>query len=161
MIVRSATLADVPAMMRVHEEIIRLGGTTSYLVPFSFEGFIQNYLAPPHTICCHVAEAADGVFGFQSLGFWPALPDGWADIGTFVQPGHQRTGAGAALFQATVAAARTAGIITINAAIRADNLPGLGYYHRRGFTDYATDPDYCLADGRRVGRICKRYDLPA
>lgn len=161
MIVRAATLADVPAMRALHEEIIRLGGTTSYLVPFSAEGFVQNYLAPPDTICCHVAVAGDAVAGFQSLGFWPGLPEGWADIGTFVRPGLQRSGAGTALFLATVGAARAAGITTINAAIRADNQPGLGYYRKRGFVTYESQPDYCLSDGRRVGRFLKRFDLSA
>jgi L-amino acid N-acyltransferase YncA len=161
MIVRPASLPDVPAMMALHEDIIRQGGTTSYLVPLSADRFVENYLTPPDTICCHVAVAGDAVVGFQSLGLWPGLPDGWADIGTFVQPGLQCSGAGAALFQATAAAARKAGVTAINAAIRADNGAGLGYYHKRGFVDYAADPDYCLADGTRVGRICKRFDLPA
>ena len=159
MIVRPATKDDVPAMMALHAEIIRIGGTTSYLVPFSVQGFINNYLAAPDTICCHIAEDTDGLTGFQSLGLWPGLPQGWADIGTFVAPDRQRTGAGAALFAATCVAARAAGIRTINAAIRADNLPGLGYYKKRGFADYASAPDYCLADGTRVGRISKRFDL--
>lgn len=159
MILRPATLADVPQMRALHEAIIRIGGTTSYLTPFDEGGFIANYLTPPDTICCHVAEGAEGLIGFQSLAYWPALPQGWADIGTFVSPGRQRTGAGAALFAATVAAARAAGISTINAAIRADNAPGLGYYSKRGFTDYAAEPDYTLADGRKVGRVLKRFDL--
>jgi len=159
MIVRPATGDDVPAMMALHADIIRIGGTSSYLVPFSAQGFIDNYLAAPDTICCHLSEDAGGVTGFQSLGLWPGLPPGWADIGTFVAPDRQRSGAGAALFQATCAMARAAGIGTINAAIRADNLPGLGYYTKRGFTDHASDPDYCLADGTKVGRICKRFEL--
>ena len=159
MIVRPATLEDVPVMMTLHAEIIGIGGTTSYLVPFPAQGFVANYLAGPDTICCHLAQDADGVIGFQSLGLWPALPVGWADIGTYVSPHRQRRGAGAALFQATCSAARAAGISTINAAIRADNVSGLGYYSKCGFTDYAVDPEFRLADGTRAGRICKRFGL--
>ena len=99
------------------------------------------------------------MIGFQSLGRHPALPEGWGDIGSYVSPDYQRTGAGAALFDATLAAARQAGVVTINAAIRADNAPGLGYCTRRGFVDYGADPDFALKDGRVVGRVLKRFDL--
>ena len=51
------------------------------------------------------------------------------------------------------------GIITLNATIRADNVPGLGYYARRGFIDYGSDPAWALDDGRVVGRVNKRFDL--
>jgi len=159
MIVRQATLKDVSAMMSIQAAIIAVGGTTSYLTPFDREGFVENYLGKPDTICCHVAVAAQGVIGFQSLGVWPGLPDGWADIGTFVQPELQRSGVGGPLFAATKAAAELAGIAVINAAIRADNLPGLGYYARRGFVDYDRQPGFALADGRVVGRVLMRFDL--
>jgi len=159
MIVRQAKLADVAEMMAIHAEIIAIGGTTSYLTPFDRDGFVMNYLAKPDTICCHVAVDSQGVIGFQSLGVWPGLPDGWADIGTFVRPGLQRSGVGGPLMAATVLAAKEAGVLMINAAIRADNAPGLGYYTRRGFVEYARQPGYALADGRVVGRVLMRFDL--
>ena len=99
------------------------------------------------------------MIGFQSLGLWPGLPEGWGDIGTFVAPGVQAKGVGGALFAATVAAARAAGLRVINATIRADNVPGLAFYARQGFADYAQDPDFTLRDGRRVGRVHRRFDL--
>jgi len=76
-----------------------------------------------------------------------------------VQPGSQARGIGAALFAASVAAARAAGLRVLNATIRADNVPGLAYYARRGFVDYATDPEWALADGRKVGKVSRRFDL--
>ena len=71
----------------------------------------------------------------------------------------QARGTGAALFQATLPAARAAGAEVIDATIRADNRPGLAYYARIGFVDYATDPDWALADGQVVGRVQRRFDL--
>ena len=56
-------------------------------------------------------------------------------------------------------AARGAGVTVLNATIRADNAPGLGYYARRGFVDYAEDPDFRLKSGARVGRVSRRFDL--
>jgi GNAT superfamily N-acetyltransferase len=157
--VRVAGLADVPGLLAIQNEIIRIGGTTAHETPMTPERFIALYLTEPAAICCHLAEDAAGVIGFQVLGFYPGLPEGWADIGTFVAPDRQRTGAGVALFTATVAVARTRGIGVINATIRADNVPGLGYYARRGFVDYAVDADFTLKDGTKVGRVSRRFDL--
>lgn len=159
MIVRPATPADAPAMTALQNEIIAIGGTTAYQQPRSEDEVREDYITAPEAICCLVALDADGLIGFQAVGRWPGLPDGWADIGTFVSPSRQRSGAGAALFAATVLAARSAGIVTLNATIRADNAPGLGYYARRGFRDYGSDPDWALDDGRVVGRIHRRFDL--
>lgn len=155
---RAATPADAPAMTALINRIIAIGGTTAHQHPFTEARVLRDYIEGPEVICCFIAEA-DGLLGFQSLGRNPALAEGWGDIGTFVDPGRQRTGAGAALFAATCRAARTAGVSVINATIRADNLPGLGFYGRRGFVDYAHDPDYALQDGRVVGRVSRRFDL--
>ena len=160
MIIRPATSADAAAMTALQNEIIAIGGTTAYQRPRHEDEVREDYITAPEAVCCHVAVDDNGtLLGFQALGRWPGLPAGWADIGTFVTPARQRSGAGAALFAATAAAARAAGITTINATIRADNVPGLGYYARRGFIIYATDPDWALDDGRVVGRVSKRFDL--
>lgn len=159
MIVRPATPSDAPAMTALQNEIIAIGGTTAYQQPRQEHELREDYITAPEAICCHVALDEGGLIGFQAVGRWPGLPEGWADIGTFVSPSRQRSGAGAALFAATVRAARAAGIITLNATIRADNVPGLGYYARRGFIDYGSDPAWALDDGRVVGRVNKRFDL--
>ena len=93
------------------------------------------------------------------MGRHPELAPDWGDIGSYVDPDRQRSGAGAALFAATLSLARQKGVVSINATIRGDNAAGLGYYNRRGFVDYAQDPDYRLKDGRRVGRISKRFSV--
>lgn len=159
MIVRVATPPDAVAMAHLLNRIIRIGGTTAHEVPFTPEQIDAHYISASNLVCCHLALLDGAVMGFQALEHHTALPDGWADIGTFVDPDQQRLGIGGALFTATVAAARAAGLGVINATIRADNKPGLGYYARRGFVDYTTDPGYALHDGRVVGRISKRFDL--
>ena len=159
MIVRPATPQDAAAMSDLQNRIIRIGGTTAHEVEHD-AGFVAvHYINGPEVICCHLAEDDSGLIGFQSMGRNDALSMGWGDIGSYVSPDRQRTGAGAALFAATLVAARAAGVRMINATIRADNAPGLGYYSRRGFVDYASEPDYRLQDGRRVGRISKRFEV--
>jgi L-amino acid N-acyltransferase YncA len=159
MIIRPATLQDCPAMCALLNAIIRKGGTTAFEEEKTPEEVADWYLTGPHALLCHVAEDQGRIIGYQTVSRYGDLPAGWGDIGTFVEIGLQRSGAGAALFGATIQAARDKGLTSINATIRADNLPGLGYYTRRGFVDYATDPAYALADGTVVGRISKRFDL--
>ncbi|MEO5613826.1 MAG: GNAT family N-acetyltransferase [Cypionkella sp.] len=159
MIIRSAAPQDATAMTALQNEIIQIGGTTAYQQPRSTDAVLGSYISGPEVIACHLAEEQGQVLGFQVVGRWPGLPEGWADIGTFVQPRLQARGIGVALFAASLTAARAAGVKVLNASIRADNVPGLAYYARRGFVDYASNPDWAMADGRKVGRISRRFDL--
>jgi L-amino acid N-acyltransferase YncA len=63
------------------------------------------------------------------------------------------------MFDLTCALLRDKGVAEIIASIRADNVPGLAYYARIGFKDYAHEPDFALKDGRVVGRVHRRFDL--
>lgn len=159
MIIRPATATDAAAMTRLLNEIIRVGGTTAHETPFTEAEVIEHYIQGHDAICCHLAEEDGAVLGFQALGLYPVLPEGWLDIGTFVAAAARGTGAGAALFAATKAVAHDRGCRVINATIRADNVLGLGFYARLGFVDYALDPDFTLQSGEKVGRVSKRCDL--
>lgn len=159
MIVRAAGPGDAEAMAALQNDIIRAGGTTAHQSARTAAQVRQDYIDGVEVISCQLAEKDGALLGFQSVGRHPALAQGWGDIGSYVKQDLQRSGVGRALFEATVAALRVAGITTINAAIRADNGPGLGYYARRGFVDYGQEPDFALADGRVVGRVLKRFDL--
>ena len=159
MIIRSAAPQDAAAMTALQNEIIQIGGTTAYELPRSVDAVLESYVTGPQVIACQLAEEKGQVLGFQVVGRSTGLPEGWADIGTFVQPGLQARGIGATLFAASLTAARAAGVKVLNASIRADNVPGLAYYARRGFVDYASNPDWALADGRMVGRVSRRFNL--
>ncbi|MGL6209356.1 MAG: GNAT family N-acetyltransferase [Paracoccaceae bacterium] len=161
MIVRHADLADAPAMTDLQNAIIRIGGTTAHQRERSIDEVAAAYLTGSQKLCAHVATDGDQLLGFQVVGFYPDMPKGWGDIGTFVRPDIQRGGVGAALFTATLAWAREHRIVSLMAVIRADNAVGLGYYARRGFVDHGTEADMTLTDGRIVGRQVKRFDVPA
>ncbi len=163
MIVRPATPHDAADMVALLNAIIALGGSTAHETPFTEDTMLSHYIAPSALVCCHVAENAGKVVGFQWLG-WPRNPDdpmpkGWAVIASFVAPKAAGKGVGQGLFAATKSAARTAGVSVIDATIRADNVAGLRYYGGLGFQDYDRLIDIPLRDGTKVDRIRKRFDL--
>ncbi len=159
---RPATAKDATAMAALLNEIIAIGGTTAYEDPFNSESMEQQYVSARNLIACTVAENGGELLGFQGV-FWPTeadpLPSGWAYIATFARVGRTGSGVGRALFAATVPAARSAGVRTIDATIRADNTGGLAFYGRMGFTDYDCLAAVPLKDGTLVDRIRKRFDL--
>lgn len=158
--VREMTEADIPEACRILNEIIEMGGTTAHELPFSEEIFARAYLIGSDRICSHVVLDESGeVAGFQWLGFHPGLPDTCGDIATFTRRDPPLRGAGTALFAATCAAARAKGMTAINATIRADNEPGLGYYGKMGFVDEGRRRAVPLQDGTPVDRISKKFEL--
>jgi L-amino acid N-acyltransferase YncA len=154
-IVRPATPADGPAMTDLLNQIIAIGGTTAHQSPRTEQLVRDTDLDGPDVISSVVAENQGRIVGWQSLSNYHDD----VHIGTFVQPGLQARGVGGALFALTCDKAREAGVKTITAYIRADNLPGLAYYARIGFVDYESNPDFALNDGRIVGRAHRRFDL--
>lgn len=155
MIVRPATPADAAAMTALQNRIIDIGGTTAHQTRRTEAQLRNSDLDGPDVIASVVAEDQGAIIGFQSLSVW----NGDVHIGTFVQPGLQAKGVGAALFRLTCDLARAAGVKSIIAYIRADNLPGQAYYARIGFVEYGSDPGFTLNGGRIVGRTYRRYDL--
>jgi GNAT superfamily N-acetyltransferase len=87
------------------------------------------------------------------------MPDGWAYIASFVSDTSAGKGIGHQLFEATKHLARSVGAVAIDATIRADNIPGLGYYSKIGFVDYDRLIAVELSDGRRIDRIRKKFVL--
>ena len=156
--IRPATAADAPELADLINEIIDIGGTTAWQTRFTPAFFVEHYVAGPDCLTCLVAED-DRLYGFQAMARSDELPPMWGDIGSFARVAPKRSGVGSALFAATRAKARELGLVAIHAQIRADNEPGLAFYTKMGFVDYAVVKDVPLDDGRKVDRIRKRYDL--
>lgn len=155
MLIRDATAADAPAMAEVLNAVIALGGTTAHQEPKTAEEVRRGYVDGPSVRISVVAEEAGAVIGWQSVDFW----QGEMHIGSFVRPGLQARGVGAAMFARTLDLARAQGMAAIVASIRADNAPGLAFYARMGFVDFAHEPGFALKDGTVVGRIHRRLTL--
>ena len=159
-LIRMANIEDVPLLCEVLNEIIQVGGTTAIETPLSVEEFSNYFLSGKNYISCFMAEDKEGLpLGFQSLEYHPELPVDWADIATFARLKSKVRGIGTALFSYSKAHAAEAGIVGINATIRADNSGGIAYYEKMGFRTYATAKDVPLNDGKLVDRVSKKLLL--
>ena len=157
-LVRDARHDDVAALTKLLNQIIDRGGTTAYQTPLSEPEFETKFLTTPTRMACFVACLEDGTqLGFQHLQSHTKLPDDWGDIATFARIDSPVRGVGTTLFEATKQAAAAEGHHAINATIRADNVPGLGYYTKMGFVDYSVAQAVPLSDGTLVDRISKKY----
>ncbi|MGR3499778.1 MAG: GNAT family N-acetyltransferase [Limimaricola soesokkakensis] len=159
--IRPARPDDADAMCAILNPLIAAGGSTAHRRPFDATRMLQHYLAPDELVSCVVAELDGRVVGFQSL-VWAddpedPLPEGWAVIASFVQRGLTGLGIGRAMFEATQVAAKAAGVVAMDATIRADNPAGLRYYAAMGFDDWDLLRAVPLSDGTPVDRIRKRY----
>ena len=158
--VRPAQPADAAQMVAILNAIISIGGTTGMETPLDLAELRQWFLDGPPVVTAHVAlDGAGAVIGFQALGLNERLPAGWGDISTFVDGARAQRGVGTALFAATQAAARAAGLRMLNATIRADNSGGLAYYRKLGFEEYRVSRAVPLADGTPVDRLQHRFAL--
>lgn len=155
MMLRPSTPDDAAGMAGILNAVIALGGTTAHESPKTVAEVREGYVTGPDVLSSVVCEVDGTVVGWQSVEMWAGEPH----IGTFVQPGVQAKGIGGAMFDLTCKTLRKRGVGTIIAHIRADNVPGLAYYARIGFRDIGLDPDFALSDGRKVGRVHRRFDL--
>jgi len=158
--VRPIQVVDVPDACRILNEIIAIGGTTAFEIEASEAEFVQMYVDGKDLIACHAAlDPDDCVAGFQWIGRNDRLGPDCADIATFTRRVPPLRGAGRVLFAVTRDFARNAGYAQINATIRADNVPGLGYYATMGFKDHLLTKGVPLRDGTPVDRVSRRYAL--
>lgn len=160
MIVRAATPADGAQMCALLNEIIEIGGTTAAEDVLSLAVFHAHYFEGEGLVSLFVAEQDGDILGFQKLNRLEGSK-AVADIATFARANNKVKGVGRALFEHTRRAAKDAGFSQINARIRADNVPGMGYYAAMGFDPFDVVKAVPLKDGTPVDRMIKRYDLSA
>lgn len=161
MIVREATPSDAAQMCELLNEIIEIGGTTAAEDVMSLAAFHAHYFEGEGSVSLFVAEKDGVILGFQKLNKLGRTSDEIADIATFARASNKVKGVGRALFERTQAAAKAGGFSQINARIRADNVPGMGYYTAMGFEPFDVVKAVPLKDGRPVDRMIKWYDLNA
>ncbi len=158
--------SDAQAMCDVLNPIILDGSTTAHRTLFDAQRMRDTHIDAPLLVRTTVALRGDQLMGFQLLEWTDpnydgpeALPEGWAVIATFVRDGSQGLGIGQHLWRETLLAAKSAGVVSIDASIRTDNTPGLAYYSGLGFRDYSSIDGMVLSDGTKVDKTRKRFDI--
>lgn len=155
LIVRQTTKVDIPACVAILNPIIAAGGSTAYEEPYTVAGLTQKYLEEPAITL--VAVDNQCVVGFQACF---EIEPGIYSIGSFTDRVNPIKGAGRALFEGTLAAARANGAKAILAMITSDNTGGLAYYTKMGFQDFdLIKGDHTRKDGTVVDRVIKRFEL--
>ena len=166
MIVRAATLADVPAMVALLHDVAGEGRWIGTEAPFD--------LAERARRLAEVMEAgrfigfvavADG----QTIGqLTLRLLDGRGRLGMVVAAAHRGHGVGRALIMAAVAAARERGLVAIDLDVFAHNAAAIGLYRSCGFvtSGVPTRTYPCRGralhgdsdDARHAGCKCSRFE---
>lgn len=134
--VRSATEADVPAILEVYNHYIANSISTFDVEPQTLDeklAWFRLSIAPPY---CVVVAGGDGdVLGFASLGPFrsKAAYRHTAENSVYVRPERQANGVGKALLTRTVKVAGTNGLRAIIARIAGDNPGSVALHERCGF----------------------------
>ena len=147
-------------MADILNPIIDAGGTTAFEDPLGPDDLARIIFDSPDFVSAVVALDAEGkVAAFQYLERLDPPASDVAGIASFARLHPKCPGAGRAMLTATLEAARAANLTAIDAKIRADNVPGLGYYSAMGFQDRSLIKGVPLKDGTPVDRVIKRLTL--
>src|SRR5699024_5664763 len=102
--IRHADAEDADELAGLLNSVIAEGGKTAIDTPLTGSEFREWFITGPHCICCLVALSDNGILGFQALErFHDDLPQGMADIATFVTDRARGSGVGRNLSHATSA----------------------------------------------------------
>ena len=162
--VRSVQQCDLQDLSDILNEIIVIGGSTAYEGVFDAVSFDTTFISGDTCVACLVALVDGRPMGFQAVAFYPTLPEGWVDIGTFARVTGKVAGVGTALFthmreHLAQKCQLSGGVTLLNASIRSDNHQGLSFYTKMGFEDYSIDEAVIFKNGKQVDRISKKYVL--
>jgi L-amino acid N-acyltransferase YncA len=156
--VRPVRLGDAEAIVRILNPIIEAGAYTVLdrtLTAEEQRAFIEGF---PSRGVFHVAESAKAgtVLGLQDVepiaGYTKAF-DHVGSIATYVDLAARRCGVGAALAEATFAAAREKGFEKLFSYVRADNPDALAYYRKMGFTVVGTADRQARIQGAYIDEV--------
>lgn len=133
---REASPDDAAAMCAVINPLIAKGGSTAHRNPFDTERMIAHYIVPVTGIASVVALDGGTVVGFQSVSWCGEPASGEAAIGSFVAQEQHGKGIGRIMFRETLDRAKAAGVRSIDATIRKENVSGRAFYRKLGFVPY-------------------------
>ena len=134
--IRSATEADVPAILDIYNHFIVNSTTTFDVEPQTLDEkleWLRRFTTLPY--CAVVADVEGDVVGFASLGPFrsKAAYRHTVENSVYVRPERQGNGIGKALLARTLEIARANGLRAIIARIAGDNPASVALHERCGF----------------------------
>ena len=134
---RTVGAGDAPALAELLNTIIDEGDKTAIETRFDADTFQEWFITGVHCRSCVVAEKRGvGPVGFQATERFLELPEGWADIATFLSLDVRRLGLGKALFARTLGLAPASGVQMLRAVIRSRNAEAIAFYRSCGFEPF-------------------------
>ncbi|WGW13567.1 GNAT family N-acetyltransferase [Saxibacter everestensis] len=146
MLIRAAGRSDALPLSQLLNRVVDEGDKTAIDSHLTDAEFAEWFLTGDHCLSCTVAQNDSGsILGFQALErFHDDLPEGMADIATFVSADARGKGIGTALIDATVREAQDRNITSIRAVIRNSNQTATYYYRSIGFNQDISATDSSL-----------------
>ncbi|KAA8821679.1 GNAT family N-acetyltransferase [Bifidobacterium vespertilionis] len=146
--IRPAESDDVAAIARIYNAAVEAGGSTADLESQTLEqrrAWVESH-KPPYVVAviedAAAAEGDDPVIGFGALSVFYDRPgyDGVTDLAYYIAPEAQGGGAGTAMLDWLLAAARERNMRKAIGIIFADNAGSVALMRRFGFTQFGLLP---------------------
>ena len=151
MLIRLATLADLPAIVQIYNAAIPGRQATADTEPVTVDSRLEWFKAhDPSSRPLWVLETTGELRGWLSLSSFYGRPayQATVEVSLYLAPGEQGKGIGRQLLQHALSAAPTLGITTLLAFIFGHNLASLKLFERHGFTPWGLLPRVAQLDQR-------------
>ena len=148
--IRDAVEADLERIVAIYNASIPGRLATADTAPIAVEsrrGWLRDRDPARHPVW--VAERGGRVIGWLSFGPFYGRPAyaATSELGIYVDPAEQGTGAATALMQCAVARGPTLGLTTFLAFVFAHNRPSVSLCGKFGFAEWGRLPRVAVLDG--------------
>ncbi len=150
LVVRDATIADLPRIVEIYNESIPGRLATADLEPVTIEqrsSWFERH--SPDRRPLWIAESAQGIVGWLSFESFYGRPayDATVEISVYVSNAVQRCGIGQQLLQQALVRAPHLRITTLLGFIFAHNAPSFALFEKCGFVAWGNYPGIAVLDG--------------
>jgi len=150
LVVRDATIADLPRIVAIYNESIPGRLATADVEPVTVEqrrSWFERH--SPQRRPLWVAENEQGIAGWLSFESFYGRPayDATVELSVYVASGSHRRGIGDRLLRRALDHAPALDVKTALGFIFAHNEPSLALFRRHGFAEWGRYPDIAVLDG--------------
>lgn len=161
--IRTATEADVPAILDIYNEAILHTTATFDVDPQTLDARMQWFRETKHPHCVIVAEDEGGVVGWGCLrGYRPKVAYRFtAEDSVYVHEDHRGSGLGSLLLAELVERAQAGGFHSLMAGIAEGNPASEALHKRFGFVEAGRDREVGYKFERWLDVVWMQLMLPS